>query len=106
VGNTRSEEQNTTLYSDLVYKWNILEPINGLSLNILGNMILYPIWASPRNMHIRVPHVGMGPDGAVATAGFPCEVCEYVHLYIYISSYLYMYHLYACIYIVHIYKDR
>jgi len=36
VGNTRSEEQNTILYSDLASKWNILEPINGISLNIFG----------------------------------------------------------------------
>jgi len=26
--------------------------------NILGNMILYSIWAYPKNMHIRIPHVG------------------------------------------------
>ena len=60
MGNTRSEEKNTILSSDLASKWNILEPINGISLNILGNIILYSIWASPRNMHIRIPHVRLG----------------------------------------------
>jgi len=40
VGNLRSEEKNTILYSDLAYTWNILEPIS-IIWNILGNMILY-----------------------------------------------------------------
>jgi len=34
VGNTRSEEKNTVFYSDLAHKWNILEPINGISSEI------------------------------------------------------------------------
>jgi len=34
--------------------------LNGISLNILWNMILYSIWASPRNIHIHIPHVGLG----------------------------------------------
>jgi len=34
VGNTRSEEKNTILHSDLAYKWNILEPTNGISSEI------------------------------------------------------------------------
>jgi len=34
VGNTRSEEKNTILYSALTYKWNIIEPINGISSEI------------------------------------------------------------------------
>jgi len=60
VGNTRSEEKNTILYSDLASKRNILEPINGISLNILGYMIFH-VWASPRNIYIRIPHVGFAP---------------------------------------------
>jgi len=48
--------------------WNILEPINGISLNILGNLIFYFIWASPRNMHIRIPHVGLYIYSSVAVA--------------------------------------
>ena len=53
-----AKKKNTILYSDLASRWNILEPINGIALNILGNMILYSIWASPRNIPIRIPHVG------------------------------------------------
>jgi len=42
------------------YKWNIL-----------GNMILYPIWASPRNMQIRIPHVGLLLQGVKRDHGAP-----------------------------------
>jgi len=42
VGNTRSEEKNTILYSDLAYKWNILEPINGISWEITYYILCEP----------------------------------------------------------------
>jgi len=61
VRNTRSEEKNTILYSGLASKWNILEPINGISLNLLGYSMIFHLWASPRNIHIRIPHVGSRP---------------------------------------------
>jgi len=61
LGNTRSEEKNTILYSDLASKWNILGLINGISLNILGYSMIFHLWASPRNIHIRIPHVGAQP---------------------------------------------
>jgi len=73
VGKTRSEEKNTILYSDLASKWNNLEPINGISLNILGNMIVYSIWASPRDIHIRIPHVGLYPWRRAIDSSCECE---------------------------------
>jgi len=57
-GEYAERRKNTILYSDLASKWNILEPINGISLNILGYSMIFHLWASPRNIHIRIPHVG------------------------------------------------
>ena len=68
VGNTRSEEENTILYSDLAYKWNILEPINGISWKYdiiihLGLPQEYAYSYSPRRIQCfcttkNEPHVG------------------------------------------------
>jgi len=52
----RKKKKNIIFRFSLKMEYNIFS--NGISLNILGNMILDSIWASRRNIHIRIPHVG------------------------------------------------
>ena len=68
-------------------EYNIV--LNGISLNILGNMIIYSVWASPRNIHIRIPHVGSLSISVSLVLShslypsIPLSLSLYIYIYIY-----------------------
>jgi len=63
AGTLRGEYAERSKKYDIIFRFNLKMEynivLNGISLNILGNMILYSIWASPRNIHFRIPHIGL-----------------------------------------------